>query len=200
MSEYSVIHSVGETLKSLIWENRDIVISDPNLLGNTDDQRISFEPPFKLFKDTEENNIFLSLYLYRIMENADMKNRRLEPQQNNSFLKYPPLFLNLFYLITPLAKEAKHNHSLLGKVMQIFHDNGIIKGSELKGVLANTNTELRLILNPISMEDITKLWSSFLRPYHLSVSYEVKVIEIDSERETGGERVRRKRIEVSQKS
>jgi hypothetical protein len=131
------------------------------------------------------------------VENGDMKNRQLEPQ-NDSLLKYPPLFLNLFYLITPLTKSAENNHRLLGKVMQIFHDKGIVKDSELKGVLENTDTELRLILNPISMEDITKLWSSFLRPYHLSVSYEVKVVEIDSERETGGERVRRKRIEFVQ--
>lgn len=198
MSQYAVINSVGETLRSLIWDNRDSVISDSNILGSTDDRRISFEPPFKLVRDTEpEPESYLSLYLYRIVENGDMKNRQLEPQ-NGSLLKYPPLFLNLFYLITPLTKSAENNHSLLGKVMQIFHDKGIVKDSELRGVLQNTNTELRLILNPISMEDITKLWSSFLRPYHLSVSYEVKVVEIDSERETGGEQVRRKRIEFAQ--
>jgi hypothetical protein len=65
-------------------------------------------------------------------------------------------------------------------------------------VLENTAEELRIILNPISMEDVTKLWSAFLRSYRLSVSYEVKVIYIDSERETEAERVRRKRIEYTQ--
>ncbi len=82
--------------------------------------------------------------------------------------------------------------------MQIFYDNAIIKNSSLKGVLKDTTEELRIILNPISMEDMTKLWSSFMRPYHLSVSYEVKVVSIDSERQTEAERVRRKQIQYKQ--
>lgn len=196
MSDYQVINAVGETLRTLIWENRDSTISDPSILGTTD-ERISFEPPFKLVKDTEPEQGYLSLYLYRVVENGDMKNRRLEPK-NGNLLEYPPLFLNLFYLITPLTNSATNNNTLLGKTMQIFHDNGIVKGAALRGILENTDAELRLILNPISMEDMTKLWSSFMRPYHLSVSYEVKVIYIDSQRETEAERVRRKRIEYTQ--
>jgi hypothetical protein len=100
--------------------------------------------------------------------------------------------------MTPLTTSADKDHKLLGKAMQIFYDNALIKGEALKGTLENTAEELRLILNPISMEDITKLWSAFLRPYRLSVCYELKVIHIDSEREEEGERVRRKRLEVTQ--
>jgi hypothetical protein len=80
--------------------------------------------------------------------------------------------------------------------MQIFYDNAILKGSALQDILKDTAEELRVIFNPVSMEDINKLWSAFMRPYRLAVSYEVKVIYIDSERETGGERVLRKRLEA----
>ncbi|MEH2455949.1 MAG: DUF4255 domain-containing protein [Nostoc sp.] len=148
-----------------------------------------------------ENN--LSLFLYRVVENSEIKNRALEARNGNR-LHYPPLALNLFYIITPLMKDSnddeasKNAHKLLGKVMQIFYDHATVKETGLKGVLQNTAEELRIIWNPISMEDMTKLWSSFMRPYYLSVSYEVKVVYIDSERETGAEQVRRKQIEYTQ--
>jgi len=195
MSSYKVINAVGETLRELLWsaiKNDSTIVS----VISTESQ-IIFEPPFKLLKDTVPDKNYLSIYLYRIGENENMKNRPLEPKDTN-LLKYPPLSLNLFYLISPLTNSAENDHNLLGKTMQIFYDNAHVKGSMLQGVLANTTEKLRLILNPISMEDITKLWTSFARPYHLSVSYEVKVIYIDSGRETEAERVRRKQIEYSQ--
>jgi Pvc16 N-terminal domain len=196
VSSYKVINAVGETLREILWseiQNDSTIV--PGVISA--EQGITFEPPFKLLKDTVPEDNSLSIFLYRIVENGDMKNRPFEAQDTN-LLKYPPLSLNLFYLISPLTNSAENDNNLLGKTMQIFYDNALTKGSTLQGVLANTAEELRIILNPISMEDITKLWTSFARPYHLSVSYEVKVIYIDSERETEAERVRRKRIEYTQ--
>ncbi|MEB3216059.1 MAG: DUF4255 domain-containing protein [Nostocales cyanobacterium 94392] len=197
MSDYKVINAVDETLRNLLWQEMRIDPSISSILGSTDDTRISFEPPFKLIQDTEPDNDYLSLFLYRIVENADMKNR---PQElvNGSSLAYPPLCLNLFYLITPLNTSlngTENGHKLLSKTMQIFYDNSIIKGDALQGEGDEKPEELRIIFNPISMEDITNIWSGFMRPYHLSVSYEVKVIYIDSKRERETELVRRKQIQ-----
>ncbi len=196
MSSYKVINAIGETIRVLLWssiQNDSTIV--PGVIST--EPQITFEPPFRLLKDTVPDKNSLSIFLYRIVENEQMKNRPLEPK-NTNLLKYPPLSLNLFYLISPLTNSAENDHNLLGKTMQIFYDNAHVKEAMLQGVLANTTEELRLILNPISMEDITKLWTSFARPYHLSVSYEVKVIYIDSERETEAERVRRKQIEFTQ--
>lgn len=203
MSQYPVIHAVDETLRSLIADHLDTtskqILTEPAL-------QISFKPPHRLITDNTPTKTHLSLFLYRVVENGEVKNRSLE-QKNGDRLQYPPLALNLFYLITPLIKDnendeeaPKNAHKLLGKVMQIFYDHASVKGTDLKGLLQNTAEEFRIILNPISMEDMTKLWSSFMRPYYLSVSYEVKVVYIDSERETGGEQVRRKQIEYTQMS
>jgi hypothetical protein len=195
MSEYKVIGDVDEILRQLLWARMQFD-SEISSIIRTESQ-ISFEPPFKLVKDIDPEQNHLSLYLYRIVENSDMKNRSLEVKDAH-ILQYPPLSLNLYYLVTPLTNSTNNDHKLLGKAIQVFYDHGIVKGSALRGVLENTAEELRIILNPISMEDVTKLWSAFLRSYRLSVSYEVKVIYIDSERETEAERVRRKRIEYTQ--
>jgi hypothetical protein len=103
-------------------------------------------------------------------------------------------------LITPLTNTTDNDHRLLSKAMHILYDNAIIRGSQLQGVLTDTAEELRVILNPMSLEDMTKLWSAFMRSLRLSVSYEVKVVFIDSERETASEQVRRKRLNFEQLS
>ncbi len=197
MANYKVINAVDETLRNLLWQEMKVDPSISSILGSTDESRISFEPPFKLMQDTEPDNKYLSLFIYRIVENADMKNRPQEFKNGNS-LAVPPLCLNLFYLITPLTDSEDNNHKLLSKTMQIFYDNSIVKGDVLQGEGEDKPEELRIIFNPISMEDITKLWSSFMRPYHLSVSYEVKVIYIDSKRKKETELVRRKQIQYQQ--
>ena len=183
MGDYAVIKAVGETLKELLYEG---FRSDPDI--GIDRSEIHFEPPSKflgeLYDPLEEE--CLSIYLYRIVENGDMKNRLPELRALNSEhqSQYPPLSLNLYYLITPLTcKAADKDSRILGKAMQIFNDHGILAGEDLQGVLANTTEELRLTLDPISIEDMMRIWGGFMRPYRLSVSYEVKVVYIDSERQ-----------------
>jgi hypothetical protein len=204
MSGYKVISAVDETLKKLLQSamqnDRTIAGSSTSIFGPNAEDNISFEPPFRLIENTEPNKNYLSVFLYRIVENPEMKNRPLE-QKNGNLLQYPPLSLNLFYLVTPLIRgngSADKSHKLLSKAMRVFYDNAIVRETDLQGITSDRPQELRIILNPISLEDITKLWSSFMRPYHLSVSYEVKVIYIDSERETEAERVLRKQIKFQQ--
>lgn len=172
----------------------------------TSQEKISFAAPYKLIENTDPDTNLLNLFLYRVVENGDTKNQPLQRREPNR-LSYPPLSLNLFYLVTPLTQKTddsatswENAHRILGKVMHTFYERAILRGLDLQGELRDHAEELRILLNPISLEDITKLWSALLRPYHLSVSYEVKVAFIDSEREFTSEPVRRKRLEFSQKA
>lgn len=195
MSDYKVVGAVDETLRTLLWSHFQVDSEISAII--TAEQRITNEPPFKLIKNTDPDDDVLSIFLYRVVENGDIKNRQLQPVNPNTF-RYPPLCLNLFYLITPLTKSIENDHKLLGKTMQVLNDSGLLKGTTLKGVLQNTVEELRLILNPMSLEDNSKLWTAFMRPLRLSLSYEVKVVFIDSEREVIGEPVLNKKLEFSQ--
>lgn len=199
MSNYKVISAVGETLKQLLlsaMKNDSAVYGTMGILKSED--QITLDHPHGLIGDGEPNANALSIFLYRVLENGEVKNRPLTTNGTGTKLQFPPLPVNLYYLITPITNSADNNHRLLGKVMQILFDNGMINGSALQGVLKGTAEELRIVLNPVSMEDVTKLWSSFMKPYQLSVTYEVKVLYIDSERETNVEQVRRKRMEFTQ--
>jgi hypothetical protein len=193
MSDYNVISDVDKTLKELLWANiqHDSVIT---AIIKTE-QQITFNAPYKLVAGQNQQDS-LSLYLYRIIENGEIKNRPLELRDKHT-LNFPPLPLNLFYLVTPLSSSVDNDHRLLGKTVQTFYDNAIVRGAALQGGLQNTTEELRIILNQISLEDITKIWSSFMCPYRLSLSYEVKVIAIDSGREIGADPVLRKKLEFT---
>jgi hypothetical protein len=197
MSGYAVIKDVGETLRELLKAG---MRGDSVLAPIIDiETLVTLEGPPSLIKDTQPEVNHLSVFLYRVIEDGDMKNRRPERVDAN-MLKPPPLSLDLFYLLTPLTSKPENDHLLLGKAMQILYDNCVVKGSSLQGVLGDTAEELRIILNPISIEDISKIWSAFMRPYHLSVSYEVKVVYVDSQGEQAGEPVRRKELEFEQYS
>jgi hypothetical protein len=195
MSDYTVLGAVDETLRTLLWSHFQVDSEISSII--TSEQKITNEPPFKLIKNTDPDEDVLSIFLYRVVENGDIKNRQLQPVNPNT-LRYPPLCLNLFYLITPLTNSTENDHKLLGKTMQVIYDGASLKGSALQGVLKNSAEELRLILNPMNVEDNSKLWTAFMRPFRLSLSYEVKVVFIDSEREVIGEPVLNKKMESSQ--
>jgi hypothetical protein len=195
MSDYNVLAAVDDTLSTLLWSNmqHDSVI---RAIIPSDD-RITRESPYVLLEDEADEENYLSNFLYRIIEDGNMKNRPLQPR-TVGLLEYPPLSLDLFYLMTPLTNSDENNHRLLGKAMQVFYDHAIVQGPALQGVLRDTAEELRIILNPLTLEDMMRLWGGLMTAYRLSVAYEVKVIYIDSERETEAERVRRKRLEFRQ--
>lgn len=198
MSEYRVITGVNSTLRDLLWLNFQ---ADTRLIGTSgilaDENKISFEPPFTLIQDESPSQNVLSIFLYRVVENPEMKNRALLPTVNHR-QQIPPLAVNLFYLITPLTNSSDNDHRLLGKTMQVFYDNSIVSGSLVKTPLLPASDELRLIFNPAPLEDLVKLWGGFLRSYRLCISYEIKVVYIDSERTLTGEPVQQKYLDFEQ--
>ena len=133
----------------------------------------------------------LTLFLYKVLENPDLKNAGstvLTTQPNGKLIeKRKPLALDLYYLLT--AHSGSSNlldaHTALSRAMRVFYDNGILTGSLLRSDNPSTgltrDSVLRLTLNPISMEDMTRIWSVFPdTPFELSVAYLVTPVVIES--------------------
>jgi hypothetical protein len=192
VSHYPVVGDVAETLRDVLWNEMQSDSTTTDILP--DRTRITFEPPFRLFKDDAPQENHLSVYLFRVVENAELKNGQIFPSPAPDY-RFPPLVLNFYYLITPLTNSAVNDQLLLGRTMQVLYDHGIVRGSDLHGMLATNAEELRVTLCPTSLEDVTKLWCAFLRPFRLSVSYEVRAVIIDSERFTRMDPVVVKRLE-----
>jgi hypothetical protein len=135
----------------------------------------------------------LTLFLYKIIENPDLKNAghpALTTTPNGKLIETrSPLTLDLYYLLTAHsgASSLLEAHTALSRAMRVIYDNGVLQGSLLrsddpsKGLTADAT--LRVTLNPISMEDMTRIWSVFPdTPYEISVVYLVTPVPIESTR------------------
>jgi hypothetical protein len=190
-----VIRDTSETLIKLLRDNI-------NITGISDDNVIIASP-------TDIGNAAITttaaLYLYALVENPDLKNG-VPIFVNHKQSRRAPLSLNLYYMLTvyPAKKENPkeiHNenlitHRVLARAIRIFYDNGILAGSILQGVLGTSDLILRISLNPITLEDLTRIWSVFPdSPYRPSVCYLVTPVRIDSAELTSTQRVVEKELD-----
>lgn len=191
MSDYTAIADVGETLIDMLRENMgdliptdSIVMVSPGEIEGTDSVR-------------------LSLFLYQVIENVHLRNQEMQII-DSTMLKYPPLALDLFYMLTSYpssgiqdkTERTKEEHSILGRAMQVLNDNAILTGSALRGSLTENSDELRITSSPLSLDDITKIWNTFQdKPFRPSVFYLVTPVKIESDREKDAGRVVERKLE-----
>jgi len=141
----------------------------------------------------------LSLWLYQVMPNEHLRNtafvRRQDPGNpgNDDIRFYPPLGLNLLYLLTPSiqggggANDQIADQRLLGRAMQIFHDQSILRMENTQS--PGQGDELHLSLAPRTIDELAEVWEAMQQPYRLSVCYEVRAVRIESLRRAQGGRV-----------
>jgi Pvc16 N-terminal domain/IPT/TIG domain len=131
----------------------------------------------------------INLFLYRILENATLKNldwqvKRGEPSR----IAPPPLSLNLYYLMTPYAQSASDtgnatSHAILGEAMRVFHENAVVPQEELVPDLRDAAEQIKIMLNPLDLDELGRAWTTFSQPFRLSVMYEVSVVQLELHRE-----------------
>jgi hypothetical protein len=166
---YSNIHYASKTLAGRVWN----AIKDDKQVSAIirDPAQIRFVSP----KEAAQKPPQISIYLYNVTELASMRNQPT-PTQNPS---RPPLCLSLRYLITPLTEKVEDDQMLLGKILQLFHETPILRGNNLQGPLTETGEELKVMLDTLSFEELSKIWGMLEAPYRLSVGYTVYPVKIE---------------------
>jgi hypothetical protein len=128
----------------------------------------------------------LSVWLYRVIRDDQRLNDPPERISPNLLLP-PPLPIRLHYLITPVTNrklgDPETEQLILGKALQAFHSHAVLRGTDLRAEFVGTAVELKVRLEPMSLEEITRVWEALEGSYQLSVSYEVTLVNIASELE-----------------
>jgi hypothetical protein len=171
MAGFSVIADVSATLQRLL----DTALNPLNVSARLHD----------LGTPVPTNPAILTIFLYEVSEDAASRNRpdrRRIAGPNAIELVRAPMALLLKYLITPWSGDAATDHRILGRAMQVLYDNAVLEGTQLLGSLANTNDTLKITITPLSMEERTKVWYAVQRTYRLSSAYEMRVVNLDSDR------------------
>lgn len=172
MGSFTVLRDVGDTLKILLKEN----ISELS-----DEGSILFDSPADIVQPVTTAK--LSIFLYQIAGNSHLRNAEPETIGTNQ-MEYPPLAVDLFYIFTPYAQNRETEFIILEKIMQIFHNNSVLKEQMLQGSLnASGNNEIRVVLNALTLEELNKLWGMFPnKAFKLPLSYMLTPVKIPSEK------------------
>jgi hypothetical protein len=142
----------------------------------------------------------INVFLYQIQESPQLKNYDLPGLGTAMAYGAPPLSLNLNLMLTAYGSEVEEENGLnemvaqflLGSAMRVLHDYPIITAQTqtqrepfgqpiLHDSLRRADEQIKLSLDPITLEDLTKVWTALTIPYRLSVAYTVSVVRIESQ-------------------
>lgn len=187
MSNAVAVAATTLTLQTILQTN---IVSDPTDTDLTD-TTVTILPPDKARGNSSANQ--LNLFLYQILPNAAWRNMNIPSQVMPGETGTPPLALTLHYLITAFGKDndttLPYGHHLLGKAMSILYDHALLGPDEIRSYatpsfpsnnLDQQVERVRITLQPLTLDEIAKLWSGLVTQYRLSVGYEVSVMLIDS--------------------
>lgn len=132
---------------------------------------------------TESNIEGLSVWLYAVVRDKELLNNPPQRISQNE-VRSNPLPLRLHYMMTPIIEGngnisgPETEQAVLGKVLQSFNDHPILRGSDLMDDFSGTTQDLKVRLEPLTLEEITRVWEALDRSYQLSVSYEVTDVKL----------------------
>ncbi len=156
--------------------------------------------PLDKARGGNESTNQINIFLYQILPNAAWRNRSVPGRVKPGETGRDPLALTLSYLITAYGKNDDdiEGQRLLGMAMQRFHDHPEVKARDIeqavdspnlspdkREILVSSNLKnqlerVRVTPQILSMEEISKMWSTFQAPYRISAAYEVSVVLIES--------------------
>jgi len=143
-------------------------------------------PPHKV-RDAHPSQNVVNVFLYRTDLNAAWRNLPLPSQTRPGEDGPSPLALNLEYLITAYGEDEREDaaHFFLGQSMRVLHDRAILPRAAFKSVLPKANVHLQIeqvtiTPKPLSIEELSKLWSVLGTQFRISATYIVTVVLIDS--------------------
>jgi hypothetical protein len=133
----------------------------------------------------------VNLFLYQTAINGTWRNQPMPHQTKAGETALPPLPLCLYYLVTGFGVEDNElkAQEVLGKAMSVLHDHPILSMEEIRAATesmvpgSNLHEQIervRIRPQPLSLEEVSKLWAAFQTNYRLSFAYEVCVIFIES--------------------
>lgn len=174
MSASTAIGMVSESLRDLLEDEMQILPS----------VNVTVLAP-----DENGPNRRVNLFLYKIEENAYLKNKDWEVSPTNSNqITPPPLSINLHYLLTAFAQNDQQNgnataHAIIGEAMRVLNENSFVPDTNLAPGLINARERIKVILNNVDLDEMSKIWSTFNEPFRLSIPYEVSVVQLDQQPE-----------------
>jgi len=202
MADFQAIGGVSATLQTLLRDRMELPDHIATAPVTTGPPPLSPKDQNPQLEKAEVHR--LNLFLYRVTENGYLQNQEIPGRGSPSAYGHPPLSLNLHYLVTPYGNTEVASQTglfddtdaqfLLGSAMRVLHDVPIVTEnlltvrpvsgrSILHESLRHEFERVKLTLEPLTLEDVTKVWTALGLRYRLSACYVVNVVQIESRRQ-----------------
>lgn len=200
MSSALAIASVTAVLKDLLY-NAMIGHSVSTNVGGT--VTVTALAPDRI-KTGDEESAQLNLFLYHIAPNPGWRNvGQPSRSEHGERLTNPPLALDLYYLLTAYGSQDFEAEILLGYATQLLHETPVLTRDAIRKALAPPSPVgggilapavgalvasdladqvelIKISPQPMTTEEISKLWMAFQAKYRPSVAYHASVVLIES--------------------
>ncbi len=123
----------------------------------------------------------ISVWLYRV--NPSTQTRRSPTLVSGNIAS---TMLAIHYLITPIVEHDTSGNGpileqhLLSSVMQALHGNQVIVGEQLRGELQGKSAGVSIRQEPLTLDELSRVWHNLDTPFTLSASYEVNLVPINN--------------------
>lgn len=195
MSDSQAIGGVSATIKAVLEDRMEIP-------GGVSDVRITIGlPRSDQPEGTGVEHPRVNVFLYRVTRNQGLTHEQMPGRGVRGGYGNPPLSLDLHYLLTGYGTVAIDDdffdevpaQFLLGSAMRVLHDHPILS-DELRSVRAPLGRQLlhrslrgavervKLTHDPLTIEDLSKVWTAITLPYRMSAAYTATVVQIESRR------------------
>jgi hypothetical protein len=187
VSDYRAIAAVTATIADILGA----------VLTDVSSANITIEPPDVAMRGKGSPGV--NVFLYQVTVNTGYANMDTPTRSSDGTLvKRPRLALNLRYILTSYADgNDLLAHEMLASAMRTLHEHPVLTRDEVSSAIQSPHfpsslklsgsdlaDEVELVkLSPLqlSIEELTKLWSSFFQTnYRVSTAYEATVVLIDS--------------------
>lgn len=170
-------------------------------LLRSEGKTIITRPPDSIATGTPRLNIFL----YHVAQNLGYKNMDIPARgPDGDLVKKQQVGLDLYYLLTAYGNndDELSAQRILAETMMTLHEKPIltrelidaaISDHDIKGQMSDINQAdlskqielVKMTLHPLSIDDMTKIWSSLFKTayYRISVAYKATVVLLDGMQE-----------------
>lgn len=183
MALYTIISDVSRRITELLQE--ELV---PELIPSG--EYVGLGSP------AERDNLMVGIFLYDIQESTEIKGNYMI-RKGTGALGYPPVYINLYYMITiyiegDIQFKSLREEMIIGRIIRFFNDYSVILNEQ-------NEIPVKIEFMNVNMEEKAKLWSLINTPYKVSVFYKVYPITVDSGRIREVSRVKSVDIHVLKK-
>lgn len=145
-----------------------------------------------LCEPQEKDDYSLGIWLYDIKECPELRSYRPITVDGEK-QKYPPIYVKLYYMITPHAGgdpkyRAQEEAAMLGGVIRAFADTAKLRWQG-KNAANGLEQNSRITLLELPMEDKIRIYHAPDGGYKTSLFYEVGPVELESEKQYAVRRV-----------